>query len=140
MTRAIEITRVYHAPRQAVWDAWTQPEQLARWWGKRGWTARPDSIVLDVRPGGSFRVTTINDRDGTEMTNEGTYSEVSEPERLAFGDTVVTFTDLGDGRTEMRFRTTLEATAALRDRAAGGVASAFDRLGEHLKTTTQETA
>ena len=53
-----------------------------------------------------------------------------------FGETVVTFTDLGDGRTEMTFQTTMEASAALRDRAAGGVASAFERLAEHLKETT----
>ena len=136
MKREIAITRVYDAPRQLVWEAWTQPAQLAAWWGKRGWTARPDSIVLDVRPGGTFRVTTVNDEDGSEMTNEGTYDEVDEPERLVFGETVVTFTDLGDGRTEMTFQTTMEASAALRDRAAGGVASAFERLAEHLKETT----
>jgi uncharacterized protein YndB with AHSA1/START domain len=94
----IEITRVYDAPRQAVWDAWTRPEQLAKWWGKRGWTARLDDLELDVRPGGAFRITTVNDQDGSEMTNDGVYTEVSEPERLAWGETVVTFTDLGDGR------------------------------------------
>lgn len=133
--REISITRVYDAAPQQVWAAWTEPAQLARWWGKRGWTARLDSIELDVRPGGVFRVTTVNDEDGSEMTSEGVYTEVSEPERLVFGETVVTFKDLGDGRTEMTFNTTMEASAALRDRAAGGVASAFERLAEHLKET-----
>ena len=90
---------------------------------------------MDVRPGGTFRVTTVNDEDGSEMTNEGTYSEVDPPERLAFGEAVVTFTDLGDGRTEMSFRTTIEADAALAERAAGGLKSAFERLDEHLKET-----
>ena len=79
-------------------------------------------------------MTTVNDDDGREMTNDGTYTEVVEPERLAFGASVVTFTDLGDGRTEMTFHTTV----ALSERAAGGLASAFERLAEHL--TTQETA
>lgn len=134
-TRVIEIKRVYPASRERVWRAWTEPAQLARWWGKRGWTARLDTIEIDVRPGGSFRVTTVNDEDGSEMTNEGTYSEVDPPERLAFGDAVVTFTDLGDGRTEMSFRTTIEADAALAERAAGGLKSAFERLDEHLKET-----
>jgi uncharacterized protein YndB with AHSA1/START domain len=134
-SREIAITRVYDASPQQVWDAWTEPAQLARWWGKRGWTARLDSIELDVRPGGVFRVTTVNDEDGSEMTNEGFYTEVDEPERLVFGETVVTFRDLGDGRTEMTFHTTMQASEALRDRAAGGVASAFERLAEHLKET-----
>jgi uncharacterized protein YndB with AHSA1/START domain len=133
--RDIAITRVYDATPQQVWDAWTEPAQLARWWGKRGWTARLDSIEMDVRPGGAFRVTTVNDEDGSEMTNEGFYTEVSEPERLVFGETVVTFRDLGNARTEMTFHTTMEASEALRDRAAGGVASAFERLAEHLKET-----
>ncbi len=130
--REIEITRVYDAPRELVWKAWTEPDRLARWWGKRGWTARRDTIVLDVRPGGTFRVTTVCDSDGAEMTNDGTYGEVVEPERLVFGNergtSAVTLTDLGDGRTEMTFRTTVQAT----ERAAAGLRSAFDRLAEEL--------
>jgi uncharacterized protein YndB with AHSA1/START domain len=133
--REISITRVYDAPRPLVWAAWTQPEQLAAWWGKRGWTARPESVELDVRPGGTFRVTTVNVEDGSEMTNEGSYTEVEEPRRLAFGDTVVTFTDLGEGRTEMTFHTTVEASAELLGRMQGGLESAFGRLDDHLKET-----
>jgi hypothetical protein len=64
------------------------------------------------------------------MTSEATFVEVVEPERLSFGDAVVTFTDLGDGRTEMTFK-----TAVTSERAAGGVKSAFERLGAHLKET-----
>ena len=133
MARDLEITRVYDATPQQLWDAWTRPEQLARWWGKRGWTAKPDEIVLDVRPGGTFRVTTVNDEDGSEMTNEGTYDEVHEPHRLTFGETVVTFTALADGRTEMTFHTTTEAQDELFKRMQGGVESAFERLEEVLK-------
>ena len=51
MATEISIKRVYTATPQQVWAAWTEPDQLARWWGKRGWNARPDSIVLDVRVG-----------------------------------------------------------------------------------------
>ena len=123
----IEITRVYRAPRERVWAAWTEPAQLAAWWGKRGWNADPDSIVLDVRPGGAFRVTSYS-QDGEQMTNEYTFSEVVPFERLAFGDAVVAFADLGGGFTEMRFRTPVPS-----ERAAAGVRSAFDRLGELLQ-------
>jgi uncharacterized protein YndB with AHSA1/START domain len=133
VSRDLTITRVYAASPQQVWDAWTEPKQLARWWGKRGWSAQPDSIVLDVRPGGMFRVTTVNDQDGSEMTNEGTYTEVEEPRRLIFGETTVTFEDLGDGRTEMTFHTTTEASDELFQRMQGGVESAFERLEEVLR-------
>jgi uncharacterized protein YndB with AHSA1/START domain len=134
--REIEITRVYDAPREQVWKAWTEPERIARWWGKRGWSTPPSSVSLDVRPGGAFRLNSISDTDGREMPLDAVYVEVVEPERLVFarGDerSTVTFADLGGGRTEMTFRTTIEATEALRDRAMGGLASAFDRLAEQL--------
>jgi uncharacterized protein YndB with AHSA1/START domain len=125
----IEITRIYDAPRDKVWRAWTRPEELARWWGKRGWTAQPDTIVMDVRPGGAFRVVTVHDEDGREMVNEGVYRAVVEPERLEFGESTVTFTDLGDGRTRMDFRT----AARMDETAVGGFNSALDRLEEQLQ-------
>jgi uncharacterized protein YndB with AHSA1/START domain len=128
----IDIRRVYAASPQRVWDAWTQPDQLAKWWGKRGWNAIPESIVLDVRPGGTFRVTTVND-EGDEMTNEGVYDEVDPPRRISFGASTVTFTDLGDGRTEMHFQTTTEATGELLNRMTRGMDSAFGRLEEVLR-------
>jgi uncharacterized protein YndB with AHSA1/START domain len=123
----ITITRVFDAPRELVWRAWTEPERLATWWGKRGWNARLDSIVIEPRPGGLFRVTTIN-ADGAEMTTEGRVAEIVEPERLAFADGgSVTLTELPGGRTRMVFRTTVTSAAA-----EGGIRSAFDRLAEHL--------
>ena len=129
---AIAITRVYDAPRELVWKAWTEPDQLARWWGRRGWNAVRSTITMDVRPGGAFYVNTVS-ADGAELATDGVYREVVEPERLVLGNaegalTTVTFTDLGDGRTEMTFQT----TATMGERAAGGLASAFDRLAEHL--------
>ena len=73
----------------------------------------------------------INDEDGREMPMDAVYSEVVEPERLVFGTSSVTFIDLGDGRTEMRFEAI--ASAEVADVAAGGLASAFDRLEESLR-------
>jgi uncharacterized protein YndB with AHSA1/START domain len=128
----IAITRVFDAPRERVWAAWTDPAQIAVWWGRRGWSTPPDSVTLDVRPGGVFRLNSINDEDGREMPLDTTFREVAPPERLAFGDAVVTFTDLGDGRTEMVFRTHVEMTDETRRTAEAGLASAFDRLSDHL--------
>ena len=70
------------------------------------------------------------------MINSGVWHEVVEPERLAFGPpegatSVVTFTDLGDGRTEMRFNSSTEMTG----RAAAGFRSGLDRLAELLNAT-----
>jgi uncharacterized protein YndB with AHSA1/START domain len=133
--REITITRVFDAPRERVWRAWTEPAEIARWWGKRGWSTPPDSVTLDVRPGGTFRLNSINDEDGREMPLDTTFREVVEPERLRFGEATVTFTDLGDGRTEMVFHTTVHMTADTLRTATGGLASAFDRLNDHLERT-----
>ena len=141
--REITITRVFDAPRELVWRAWTEPERLARWWGKRGWSTPLASITMDVRPGGVFRLTSVSDADGTEMPSDGVYREVVEPERLVFEEVAredchegargsVTFTDLGDGRTEMVFHTTLHVSGELRGTAELGMRSAFDRLAEEL--------
>ena len=142
LPREITITRIFDAPRERVWRAWTEPERLARWWGKRGWSTPLSSITLDVRPGGVFRLNSISDEDGSEMPLDTVYREVVEPERLAFGEATVTLNDLGDGRTEMIFHTTVEMTDATRRSAEGGLASAFDRLAEQLEpqTTNQEHA
>jgi uncharacterized protein YndB with AHSA1/START domain len=130
--REITITRVYEAPRELVWKAWTEPERLARWWGKRGWSTPLSSVTMDVRPGGVFRLNSISDDDGREMPLDTSYREVVEPERLVFGEATVSLTDLGDGRTEMTFHTMIETTEEIRDTAVGGLSSAFDRLAEQL--------
>jgi uncharacterized protein YndB with AHSA1/START domain len=139
----ITITRVFDAPRELVWKAWTEPEQIARWWGPAGWTNPLETITLDVRPGGTFRVTSISDSDGTEMTSAGIYREVVEPERLVLDEpaedawhegavSVATFTDLGDGRTEIVLHSTIHTTDEMRGAAEAGMAGSLDRLAEHL--------
>ena len=139
----IRITRVFDAPRELVWKPWTEPEQLAEWWGPPGWSTPLDSITMDVRPGGAFRLTGISE-DGTEMPQDGVYREVVEPERLVFEESaennwhegavsVVTFTDLGDGRTEMVSHMTIHTTAEMRERAEAGVSGSIDRLAQHLE-------
>ena len=134
--QVIEIARVYPAPREAVWAAWTDPAQIARWWGKRGWSTPPDSVAIELRPGGVFRLDSVSDADGTVMRHDGTFRVVEPPARLEFAtdDSVatVTFADVGAGRTEMVFRVELAVTDATRARAEVGLGSAFDRLGEQL--------
>jgi len=143
----ITITRVYAASREAVWRAWTEPDQIARWWGKRGWRTPPESVTIDLRPGGAFRLSSISDADGTEMRHDGVYREIVPPERLVFAElrpggavATVTLTDLGDGRTEMTFHTTTRMAPATRDTARTGMASAFDRLADLLDRTPNQGA
>ena len=52
----ITVTRVLDAPREAVWRAWTEPGQLARWWGPRGWSTQASQVTVDLRPGGTMRM------------------------------------------------------------------------------------
>jgi uncharacterized protein YndB with AHSA1/START domain len=141
--REITITRVYDAPRELVWRAWTEPERLARWWGPPGWSTDAADVRMDVRAGGVFRVTSVSAEDGSEMTVDGVYREVDEPGRLVLeedGDgawhdgavSELTLTDLGDGRTEMAFRTTIRTTEEMAGHARAGLGASFDRLAEHL--------
>jgi uncharacterized protein YndB with AHSA1/START domain len=138
----IEITRVYEAPRELVWRAWTEPEQLVLWWGPSGWSTPLDTVTMEVRPGGTFRLTSVSD-EGAQMPVVGTYREVVEPERLVLEEppehawhegsvSVVTFTDLGDGRTELAMRATIQTTDEMRRNAERGMNGTLDRLGEHL--------
>jgi uncharacterized protein YndB with AHSA1/START domain len=144
-TTAHEITirRVLDAPREAVWAAWTQPEQLAAWWGPAGWSTPPGNVTIDLRAGGTLRITSVSDADGSEMTTVGTFTEVVEPERLAFDEasedswhdgatSTATFTDLGDGRTEMVLRSTVHTTDEMIAHARAGMSGSVDRLAELL--------
>jgi uncharacterized protein YndB with AHSA1/START domain len=144
----ITITRVFEAPRELVWKAWTEPDHLAAWWGAPGWTTPASRITTDVRPGGTFSATSVSDEDGTEMPTRGTYREVVEPERLVIDEpaegawhdgavSVVTLTDLGDGHTEMTFEATIHTTDEMRRHAEAGIAGGFDRLAEHLSAETE---
>src|SRR5258708_22933110 len=79
--REIVITRVFDAPRDLVWDAWTDPEQVAQWWGPRGFTTTIHE--MDVRPGGVWRHT-MRGPDGKEYPNLCVFTDVVRPERIAY--------------------------------------------------------
>jgi uncharacterized protein YndB with AHSA1/START domain len=131
--REFTITRVLDAPRELVWNAWTQPEQFARWFGPRGFTTPLSKITMDLRPGGTVEFVMVSE-DGTEYPNGATFLEVSEPERLVWRDrdidlvVTVTLRDL-DGRTEMTCHVVGETGG---DDAVAGWSSSFDKLAESL--------
>jgi uncharacterized protein YndB with AHSA1/START domain len=78
----ITITRVFDAPLEAVFKAWTDPDQVARWFGPAGMETPRDSVEIDLRVGGRFKLRMI--RPGSEMEHPIDYEVVDfkEPELL----------------------------------------------------------
>jgi uncharacterized protein YndB with AHSA1/START domain len=79
--REIRMTRVFDAPRELVFQAHTDPNQIPHWWGPRGMTTTVDT--MDVRPGGAWRFVQ-RDPEGNEYGFRGEYREVVPPERLVY--------------------------------------------------------
>lgn len=93
--REIIITRIFNAPRELVFKAWTEPEHITQWWGPKGFTTRVEE--LDLRPGGRSRYVMVGP-DGTEYPAEGVFREVVPPERIVttdeFGEDYEKMTDI----------------------------------------------
>jgi uncharacterized protein YndB with AHSA1/START domain len=87
------ISRVYDAPRERVWQAWTESERLKQWWGPKGFTTH--TCKVDLRPGGVFHYG-MRAPDGTDMWGKFVYREIVKPERLVF---IVSFSDRSGGVT-----------------------------------------
>lgn len=143
--REIVLSRTYDAPRELVWQAWTRPEHMARWWGPNGFTTVTSE--MEVRPGGVWRFV-MHGPDGTDYQNLAEYIEVVEPELLVYnhGDgenrerdfhVTVTFAEEG-GRTTVTSRMLLQSAEARAHVVGFGAVElgkqTFERLVEHLKT------
>jgi uncharacterized protein YndB with AHSA1/START domain len=79
--REIVVTRIINAPRALVWEAWTDPDQIAKWWGPEGFTTTIEE--MDVRPGGVWKHV-MHGPDGFDYINKSVFTEVVKPERIAF--------------------------------------------------------
>ena len=79
--REVVITRIFDAPREFVFKAWTDPKHMARWWGPMGFTN--PICELDARVGGAWRIV-MRSPAGIEYPCGGVYREIVEPERLVF--------------------------------------------------------
>jgi len=143
--REIVISRVLNAPRELVFQAWTDPEQVDKWWGPDGFITTTHE--MDVRPGGKWHYT-MHSPDGVDFVNWIEYEEIAPPERLVYhlgGDldavpmkfhVTVTFTD-HSGKTEVVMRSLFE-TVEDRNKvveqygAIEGGEQHLARLAEHL--------
>src|SRR5277367_63140 len=74
--RELVVTRVLDAPRRLVFKAWTEPEQVARWWGPQGFVTT--LCEMDIWPGGAYRVG-MRSSQGTHHVRRGVYREIVEP-------------------------------------------------------------
>ena len=140
----LTINRIYDAPVKAVWDAWTDPKQVAQWWGPRGFTITTHS--KDLRPGGHWAYT-MHGPDGTNWENKTIYHEVEKYQRLVYDHggnddrpplfrVTVNFTDV-KGKTKMEMTMALPTAEAAEQtrkfvKSAGGDGT-WDRLGEFLE-------
>lgn len=80
---ALVISRVFDAPRELVWKAWTDPEFSKRWWGPKDFTAPVSKI--DLRVGGKY-ISCMRSPDGKDIWGTGVYREIVPPERLVMTD------------------------------------------------------
>lgn len=140
----IAITRVFDAPPERVWREWTEPAAFADWFGGEAAEVPLETVAMDVREGGAWRLTMFAGPKRREIHWTGHYREVDAPRRLAFTLTdqpdddrrdlvTVVLIDLGDGRTEMRFEQRGDTmTPAQYERAGQGWSVFFDRIAARL--------
>ena len=81
--RELVFVRVLDAPREFVFDLWTDPTHIEKWWGPVGFTTTTN--VMDVKPSGVWDYV-MHGPDGTDYPNRSVYIEVAKPERLVFSN------------------------------------------------------
>jgi uncharacterized protein YndB with AHSA1/START domain len=114
--REISITRILNAPKELVFEVWTDPKHLSEWWGPNGFSVTIHK--MDLRPGGKW-LHTMHGPDGTDYPNEATFTEIVKPDLIKFThalpkfDVTVTFEAIGD-KTKLTMRNVFE-TAEIRN-------------------------
>jgi uncharacterized protein YndB with AHSA1/START domain len=153
--REIVITRVFNAPRDLVFKAWTEPERVMRWWGPNGFTT--PFCTIDLRPGGVFHHC-MRSPEGRDFWSKGVYREIVAPERIVCTDffadeegnpvppthygmspdwpaealITVTFAEY-EGQTKLTLQHAVgSAPASERDMCQAGWTESLDRLAEYL--------
>ena len=143
--RELVVTRTFNAPARRVFEAWTQPEQLERWWTPKSFGITFLSCDVDPRPGGTYRFVFAHPESGEPMAFVGRYLEVEPPSRLVWtneeGDdgavTTVTLEER-DGKTHLTLQDLYPSREALDEALASesvsGYPEQFDELEAVLKT------
>ncbi len=140
----VVITRVFDAPRELVWQAWTDPKMLAQWFGPRGFTSSVPE--WDLRVGGALRIV-MHGPDGNDYPMKGAFREVVKPERLVFsnipvdkdgnrlmeGETIVTLSER-DGKTTLTVKSHMVGLVPIAAQMLAGMEAGWtqsiDKLAE----------
>ncbi|SDC98594.1 SRPBCC family protein [Actinokineospora iranica] len=138
---SLTITRVFDAPPALLYDVWTDPAHLAKWWGPKDFHA--SSIDLDATEGGKWRHCMVSP-DGREHWSHGEFRVLQPPEKLAFTftweaeDALATLVTIDfedqDGKTLMTFRQGPFADESTRDDHRDGWLEAFDDITAHVSS------
>lgn len=133
------VTRVYDASKELIWEAFTDPNHLHKFFGPKGTRIPIETVAMDVRVGGEFKLKMINEENGDEYPLSAQYVTVDAPNKLAFKTTggiegTIELEDMGMGKTLLTWTTVTEMDEELRKNATIGTHSAVDNLGELLKT------
>jgi uncharacterized protein YndB with AHSA1/START domain len=146
--RVLLLTRVFDAPPGVVFKAWTEPDQVMRWWGPHGF--KVVSCEMDVRRGGKWLLC-MRGPDGDDTWQHFTYREIVPPERLVFayafadaaGNTghetlvTVTFTNAGD-KTVLTLHQAIFESVGVRDDHNRGWSEALDHLSDYVMQAPRE--
>jgi uncharacterized protein YndB with AHSA1/START domain len=141
------LTRIFDAPRETVFKAWTDPERLQRWWGPKAFTN--PVCELDPRPGGAIRIH-MRGPDGAVYPMTGVYHEIVEPQRLVFtsaaldenGDPLfevlntVTFAE-HQGKTKLTVHAVVVKTTAGAARYLAGMEMGWSQTLDRLATEVE---
>jgi uncharacterized protein YndB with AHSA1/START domain len=136
--REIVSTRIFDAPRDLVWQAWSEPQHLRFWWGPKGF--RNTFETFEFKQGGVWQFI-MHGPDGTNYPQEWVFIEITPPSRIILDHltapkfrVTATFEEL-DGKTKVTFRQLFEEAAvcdSVKPRAVPGNEQFFDKLAAHL--------
>ncbi len=158
-TERMVITRIFNAPRELVWKAWTDPKYVMQWWGPKGFTA--PVCKMDFRVGGKF-LCCMRTPDGQDFWNAGEYHEIVLHEKIVssmyFSDSegnkvepeqygiehesiegaydTTLFEDLGDGRTKLTFI----GNEPMKDATESGQVEGWNQILDKVATVVAELA
>jgi len=145
-SKGFTLARTFTATPEEIWSAWSNPDEAAQWFHPEGASTPRDSVEMDVRVGGRYTYTMVNDADGASYPTGGVYLEVLPYERLAFtwgdptGDpddtpvVTLTFVPTPEG-TRMTFELRGVEGAQGDQYFYDGWDSALNVLGEYLSTS-----
>ncbi len=144
--RELTIIRIFDAPRDLVFQAWTDPKHLAHWWGPKGFTL--PVCTMDFRQGGAYRVC-MRSPEGRDYWVRGIYHEIQPPSRIVFSwahenedgtldhETQVTVTFGEHGRkTELTLKQAVFESDASRDEHQGGWTDSIESLAAYVVSLT----